>query len=50
MAHKPSDYTSLPLCSFCHAEEHWHGAETMWKGIDRKREVIKHLIRFMEKD
>jgi hypothetical protein len=42
MAHKPSDYTSLPLCSFCHAEEHWHGTETMWKGIDRKREVIKH--------
>ena len=45
---KPSDYYALPLCSFCHAEEHYGGVKTMWKGLDRKLLIIDHLIMYFK--
>jgi len=45
MALKGSDLQSLPLCFYCHAEEH-RGAVTFWRGIDRDALVSEHRKRY----
>lgn len=45
---KASDLDALPLCVWCHAEEH-EGVGTFWKGIDRDRLVTEHRKRYKEK-
>ncbi len=45
MAIKGDDSQALPLCFFCHTEEH-RGTMTFWKGIDRDRLVIEHRKRY----
>ena len=48
MGGKANDFHALPVCSFCHAEGHWHGEKTLWDGYDRKKLIIEHLIKFIQ--
>ena len=48
MGLKPSDYEALPECSFCHAEEHYHGTKSTWKDLDKKRLIIEHLTKYLQ--
>jgi len=48
MGGKANDFHALPMCSFCHAESHWHGEKTLWGGHDRQKLIIDHLIKFIQ--
>ena len=47
MGGKASDTCALPLCTACHAVEHWKGNATVWNGINKERLIIEHLSRFI---
>lgn len=49
MALKGDDSSALPLCFWCHAEEHM-GALTFWKGTDREQLVIGHRKRYRKEN
>lgn len=48
MGIKTNDFTTLGLCTRCHAAEGYMGVETFWKGIDKKKKIIEHLIRYIQ--
>ena len=50
MSGKSNDFYAIPLCSRCHLFEHQGGAKSFWKGRDKIKLVIDHLIKFIQRD
>ncbi len=37
---KPSDYFTVPLCAWCHSNQHSYGEKTFWKRAGKDPDVI----------
>lgn len=41
---KPSDYRTVPLCRYCHAEQHAKGERTFWARMEEDRGMGAELV------